>query len=117
MNIPQYMLNSLRDLKSLLKQHPTVKREFNKIFSTRTKGRVETLADLSYNSLFNSSIKLSKAAVELLRPHKKSYERLASTSVSLKEKKKLVEAKGHLFAYPLIKVMLPKIQDVVSQTS
>ncbi len=107
--IPQYTLDSLQDLKRLLKQHPTDKNSFNQAYPVKLKGRVETLADFAYNSLFNETIKLTATAAKELSPYKKHYLHLSAKNISLKQKKKLVSDKGHLFAYPLVKVMLPKL--------
>ncbi len=107
--IPQHTLDSLQDLKSLLKQHPTDKNSFNQVYPVKLKGCVETLADFAYNSLFNKTTKLTATAAKELSPYKKYYLQLAAKNIPLNQKKKLTTDKGCLFAYSLVKVILPKL--------
>ncbi len=107
--IPEYTLECIPILRKIAKQKPPTAIFFKAAFPIESSDCIRTICDFAANALYNDSIALSKKTKESLAPYKEIYIKLARKKTSRKEKGLLISTKGHLFVYPLVKAILPKV--------
>lgn len=111
MPLPTYVADSVADFRRLVKEGCSwqdgvgEKQRFLQIYPL-TDVSVKALAELAYNSLFNPDVKFSPKAKQALSKYRTDYSRLADVKVSLHVKKQLIQRRGHLFAFTLVRFML-----------
>jgi len=71
----------------------------------------KAIVEFAHNVLFNDAVRIDASLRRRLREHKADYEKLASRSVDLAAKRRLILKRGRLFVPVLLKTIVPYLKD------